>query len=193
MINKLQSMSIDDAAKEIFLRRSKLISKQELATIIKYSQLYKIDKCIIMGILLIEKSFRPFPFVCLEYIAFIFEYMLNKLFRIPIKNYTLSRFQIGISSMLFYSKCSRYKLHSRKLNNLSLKEFKVILSSINFENSTNLFCLKLIDIQSNIEKHWGRTETNVGRIGEKYNGNIKYGFLLMELYKRLKNLEKSDL
>jgi hypothetical protein len=162
------------------------INKNKTTIMYEVTEEYNLDFELLMSIFLIETHFRPFYKRILEYLFFLISYMVNFLVKKPIPNFTLGEFQIGITSILFYRNLKKCKIHDRKIAKLDFHETIKILSDCRFENNLRLSCEIISSIKFNIEKKWGKKESNIGRIGEVYNGSISYGVLLLKLYKEIK-------
>jgi len=149
----------------------------------------KIDRSVIIAIYLIENHFRPFRIRTVEYSMLILAFIANRVVARPIKNYTVGRFQIGLTSILRHGGYTGYKVHDRNISKLSLSELLYILSRCSFHNNLVVCCQIVRGFTDKIELEWGANQYNTGRIGEKYNGKKNYGFLLLEITKRLKETE----
>ena len=169
-------------ARSLRISRHHAISQQ--------ADLTKIDRSVIIAIYLIENHFRPFYIRTVEYSLLIHAFIANRVVARPIKNYTVGRFQIGLTSILRHGGYAGYKVHDRTITKLSLSELLYILSRCSFYNNLVVCCQIVRDFTDKIELEWGTSQYNAGRIGEKYNGKKSYGFLLLEIAKRLNETER---
>jgi len=177
-------------ADHIYINGLRKINKKQYEMIDIASKEHGIRPSIIKGIYLIENYYRPAHKRVVEYIlAFSFA-IINIFFNVPIKNYTLGHFQLGITSMLFYSNVKKCKIHDRKIQKLSLEEVFHIIHYCNYNENLTLTCKKVFDIKRKLEIKWGDRDSNIGRIGELYNGTVSYGFLLQLIVEKI---EQSDL
>lgn len=178
-------------AKKLFLKYKQKEASNVVNTIISIAKEQNVDPIIIIAIYLIETYYRQRYKRLGEYIIFLISFGLNKGFKRPIKNYTLGPLQIGISTILFYSNAARYKIHDRLINDLTFKQLWIVLKHCELENNLQICCTSIYSIQENVEKKWGRLKSNVGRIGQIYNGQINYGTLLITLYSEIEAYLKS--
>lgn len=140
-------------------------------------------KLIIIGILLIETYYRNKFVRIIEYVVTVFNCITNLAFNIPLKNYTVGKFQIGLTYILNYSNRSFFE-HLIHINHINLKDLGVILEAFTFEKNYEVTLCRVRKIY--IDFRYLNVENLYRRIGEKYNGEYEYGILLEIITNKLK-------
>jgi len=141
---------------------------------------YGVPKNILIGIYFIETSFRPLYFRICEYIFVILGVLLNFAFKVPLKNYTIGRCQIGISSILIFSGKDIYK-HSRYIKKVSKSDFLNIVKAMHYKRNLEISALIVRRLYVKSFKTANNYNNQLRHIGENYNGRYSYGLLLDEI------------
>lgn len=152
---------------------------------INNAEITKDLKHIILGIYIIESMYRSVPLRIVEYIVLFFNICLNYIFKIPIKNYTLGPFQIGISSILIFNGYKEFEIHQKYIRKLNFEQLKMVLHSIEFENNLKICFWKVKDMYVQVLTNTSEYYSIVGNVGELYNGSIRYGFLLQSIVEKI--------
>lgn len=140
-----------------------------------------IPYAILYGIINIETSYRKLYFRIAEYFCTICSYLTLKLFKIPMKNYTVGVCQVGIA-MILSSQDRNIYIHNKYINRIEKGDFLKIIKSFFKRNNIEVCAsfLKTIYLDE-IMKH-SNMKIVVRRIGEKYNGHLSYGLMLERQY-----------
>lgn len=147
-------------------------------------------KYIILGIYIIESTYRNTLLRIVEYVVAIFNICLNYVFNKPIKNYTLGPFQIGISSILIFNGYKEFEIHQKYIKKLNFEQLKTIVHGIEFKNNFEICFWKVKDMYAQVLINTSEYYSIIGNVGELYNGSIKYGFLLQNIVEKLCLSEK---
>lgn len=154
--------------------------KKHIKYLRSLSEEYNMPKNLLAGIYLIETNFRPWYFRIGEYTFVILGAFLNMIFKIPLKNYTIGKCQIGISSILNFYGRNIYK-HTRYIEHISKEDFLNIVNAM-FDKKNFEICAKMVN---GFYKRSLNTANNYNfqlrHVGEEFNGRYSYGLLLEEV------------
>ncbi|GEM_PF-3200366 len=185
-------LEIDRISKKLVMRFYKDKDSDRYKLIYEISKSYGIDPLIIISIFLIETHYRPVYLRILEYFVFALSFVRNLMFKHKINNYTLGVFQIGLTITMSFGGICTHKIHDRSINQLSIKEFIKLIRLYSFNNSLRILCHYIQYLLHSIEKEWGESKTNIGRLGELYNGDMIYGLLFLNTYDQIYYLTKNN-
>lgn len=141
---------------------------------------YGVPPNVLIGIYMLEVTFRSRLFRLGEYMATIVGICCNILFKIPVKNYTIGKCQVGLTSILYYHGLSEYNLHSRKVDDFNFSKFLLVLKSISFKTNSRIFADKISRYHKNIANS-PSSQNLIIFIGEYYNGKLGYGLSLEKI------------
>lgn len=146
---------------------------------------------ILVALFLIETTYRPWHYRVIEYVALFLLLWCNKILRKPIKNLTIGKCQIGLTTILNYYGCSKY-MHLDYLDKLSIKEMLLILKAIKPDEYYKIFANKIRPLFYRAERIYGsKDERNISQyIGNQFNGQYIYGLLLAAVIYEMKDIEK---
>jgi hypothetical protein len=181
----MRADDVNSATEKLFKIYLKKTHANPFCLIRQISEKHGLNPDVIIGIYLIENNFRPVLGRMAEYTVLFGSWIFAKIFHKAVKNYTLGPFQTGITSILFYNNVRRCKIHDRLIKNLSFRELMFVYKCCKYKNNLCCCCKMVKSIESNLKTKWGDVDTNVGRIGEIYNGKILYGALLYELLSKI--------
>lgn len=146
-----------------------------------YSQQFNISSDTLFCICCIERICRPYYQRCVEYFFTVIGIILNLIFRIPLKNYTVGCCQIGLANILRYNGFSFYG-HLDKIYKFRPNMVIPVLKAFSPRWSIKI-CAFLIEDYSNKFKATSISNYNK-QLGFRYNGTIEYGILLNNLYQK---------
>ena len=151
-------MSITNKRKDVYLR-------QQVAK-------YKLNESICFAIYAIESTSRPLWFRACENAFFVFNFLLNKMLKVPIKNLTIGVFQVGLTSIM---KCNGKTIwqYYDYLPAITLQEFCWIIKAMTFKGNVDVFCKKI--------SSYGKDEdinVTISKYGTLYNGRDEYILML---------------
>ncbi|QOR35999.1 hypothetical protein IMX26_04065 [Clostridium sp. 'deep sea'] len=179
MSNRIEIDRVYCLLKSKYIKRHHL--KKRTKKINEAADNYNIDPSILMSLYIIETYYRPFYARIFEYIILFLEWIFCNILNKPIRNYTIGPFQLGISKILFFGNIKKCDIHISSIDSLSLFQVFKIYKYCILENNLDLCCKNISIIQHNNKRKWSNSISNVGRIGQIYNGKISYGILLMKL------------
>jgi hypothetical protein len=144
---------------------------------------------LLIGIYMIEVTFRPFWFRCIENIIIFYKIMLWFLFKREIPNYTVGRFQLGLG-VISTNGGYPVKIHSRKFSPKNINHIFIIINSLKWKKNLKIAGWWISQLYSET--------TDLGQlrklryIGIKYNGYISYGLLLESLVVKIRKKIDED-
>ncbi len=147
---------------------------------------YNLPRGLLRTITRIEQAARPRYARIAEYSVLFLAFVRNKVFRVPIKNYTLGKCQLGISTILNYYNYGLYQ-HLKHIQTLSIKQILIIYSSAMSVKQYCILAKHLAPINEracNIYPDSSNENDLASRyiyIGEEFNGRYSYGLRLAEL------------
>ena len=149
-----------------------IINRRRNAYLKKQISKYNLDESICFAIYAIESTSRPFWFRACENTFFVLNFLLNRLFKVPVKNLTIGAFQIGLTSIM---KCNGKIIwqYYDYLPSITLKEFCWIIKAMTFKGNVDVFCKKI--------SKYGKSEdlnTTISKYGTLYNGRDEYILML---------------
>lgn len=160
--------------KRVKWREKNILYLQHLST------QYYMPKNLLVGIYLIETSFRPWYFRIGEYIFVILGCLFNIVFGAPLKNYTIGKCQIGISSILKNSGKNVYK-HVRYIRRIDKEDFLNILKAMHYKRNFRI-CAEMVNDFYERSLHTANNyNSQLRHIGEEFNGRYSYGLLLDDI------------
>lgn len=156
----------------------------------KYGERYHIDPSILVSICIIESFFRPLPIRLGEYIIVLLLSMKCVVCRTAIKNYTIGKCQLGLSTILNFYGRNIYQ-HTKFINIFTFAEVKQLFGVISIRNSIDILSYRLDPIVERGKRIYPNNERSLIRyIGEQYNGRYSYGLLLEDVYQQAKKAMK---
>lgn len=155
------------------------LNSKKIAEIINSSIKIGLPPEIPVGIYLVETHGRPSLFRLIEYSCFILRVVLWALIKLPIPNYTLGRFQLGLATILKYYGFD-LDIHARIITPTSLQIVYLVRSLI-WKNHVNIACHVIKGIYNDC--HNLDSDRLIRYVGIKYNGRLKYGLFLEKLVK----------
>jgi hypothetical protein len=148
---------------------------------------YDVPFSVLLGIYIIETTNRNIIYRFAEYAITMIYGVLSLLFKMPIKNYTIGVFQIGLGNILSL-KLNQNKKYTEYLVIRNFNEYITIIKG--FKKSNNIELASIL-VESLIKESENLSYLRQIRyVGQKYNGRIEYGILL---YKLVQALEKGNL
>ena len=156
-----------------------ILSRRKNSYLKKQIAKYKLDESICFAIYAIESTSRPFWFRLCEDVYFIFNFILNKLMKIPIKNLTIGVFQVGLTSIM---KCNGKTIwqYYDYLPTITFKEFFLIIKAMSFKGNVDVFCKKISTYGKNEDMN-----ITISKYGTLYNGRDEYILMLNNETKRM--------
>lgn len=143
-------------------------------------------KKILIGIYIIENTYRNIFCRSIEYTLLIISVILNVIFKVPVRNYTVGIFQIGITSILIFYGDKTYDVHQKVINKLTKEQLSFVLKGIFYNNNLQICLWKINQYYKKLKSKGYNYYSLVGHIGELYNGDIGYGFKLQEIVNNIK-------
>lgn len=140
---------------------------------------------IMISILLIETYYRYFAIRIVEYIVVFISSILNLILNVPIKNYTVGIFQVGISYALNYDGFKMYE-HVKYIKSINFRMLISILSSFYYKRNIHISFYRILGYYKKINLLLDDRLIS-RRIGEMYNGSYEYGILVQNIEHELKN------
>ena len=150
-------------------------------------------KKLLIGIYMIENTYRNIFYRIIEYMLLIISFIVNVFFEIPIRNYTVGTFQIGITSILIFYGDKTYDVHQKTINKLTKEQLNFIFKGIAYNNNLQICLCKINQYYEKLKSKGYNYYSLVGHIGELYNGDIGYGFKLQEIVNNIKLNEERAL
>ncbi|TCT15640.1 hypothetical protein EDC18_103348 [Natranaerovirga pectinivora] len=133
-------------------------------------------KLLIKGIYMIETHYRPMWFRIVEYFWFAFNVTSHVLFKNPIKNLTIGRFQVGIINILRYRGRKFTYNNSDYIESLSLSEYFYVLRACHSDLSVKVIDWLICELLK--DKEFYSFNTQARFIGLAYNGSYEYAIEL---------------
>lgn len=151
----------------------------------EYGNEYGINPNVLLSIFTIETFYRPFWMRMVEYCTVFFGCIRCLLLKIPTKNRTIGRCQLGLATILnFYG--SDYYQHSHSILITSISEMRQIFSTISKKRTIEILACRLQPITHRaICIYPDLQENRIRYIGEQFNGRYSYGMLLTEVFRQL--------
>jgi len=140
---------------------------------------------ILVSIYAIESFYRPFSFRFVEYLATICAGMLSVIFGYSMKNYTIGKCQLGLTTICnFYG--AKYYQHQPRIQINTVKTLRNALSAISLKSSASVLSNHISPMLRRAENIYpNNLEQQLCYIGEQYNGQYSYGLMLYEVYAEL--------
>lgn len=152
---------------------------------VKYGNEYGINPNILLSIFTIETFYRPFWMRMVEYGAVFFGCIRCLLLKIPTKNRTIGRCQLGLTTILNFYGGNHYQ-HSHKILISSFSEVRQIFSVISKARAIEILAYRLQPITRRAICIYPDLRKNrIRYIGEQFNGRYSYGMLLTEVFHQL--------
>jgi hypothetical protein len=148
-----------------------------------YSSLHNIPGELLLGIYLIETNFRPLKFRIVEYFYLMLRVFLFLVIRVPIPNLTISKFQVGIGTLL---RQQGYNIDRHKMFFSPSKDQLIVILHFIFsrkeEYRTSSWWISTLYNETNdLSEH-----RKIRYVGLRYNGFWYYGDLLERVVNRIK-------
>ena len=158
------------------------------ATCQKYAEAYGINSHLLISVFVIETYYRPRWQRIIEYFVVFIGCIRCLLFNAPIKNYTIGKCQLGLSTILnFYG--SNYYQHARTIIISSFAEMQQLLTSCTTEKSIEILAFRLKPLVIKAKKIYpDNNKSRLRYIGEQYNGRFSYGLLLTTVFEQIKEI-----
>lgn len=146
---------------------------------------YDVPKDICYGIYFLETTYRNIAFRICENVVVILRIILNWIFRVPIKNYTIGCCQMGLSSILYFAGTDMYE-HIDYIKRISIQQAVAIIKAMGYRHSIELMCKKVHNYYKNYS-YLNKNDIMLSavKIGELYNGKLIYGLQLQEFIWKL--------
>ncbi|MBC7764993.1 MAG: hypothetical protein H7Y41_00790 [Hyphomonadaceae bacterium] len=151
---------------------NKIKAHKQIKNIIDTSINRKIPYKVAIGIYIMETFYRPIYIRIVEYLLLVIGIFLNVIFKIPLRNITIGKLQIGLGTILSYYGNVKIGMHDRYIYSLSINQIMFIFKAISWKYQ--------LEILYWWYKIHGLNETP-GKIGYLYNGEIIYGIMLQRL------------
>lgn len=172
--------------KKVYNRKRTRWHKNKIIYLNELASFHEIPQNLLVGIYLIETSFRPWYFRIGENILVIFCSILNLLFKKPFKNYTIGRCQIGIASILKYHGRSTYK-HTKYITAITVEDLLNIIKSMYYKNNLEICSNMIVPLYKKSFYTANNYNGQLCHVGEEYNGRYSYGLLLEDIVNLLDN------
>lgn len=140
---------------------------------------------IVYGIYLIETTYRPAYYRVGEYIVVLLMLILSILFKRPVKNYTIGKYQIGIGTILCFFGFTNASFYTKEICNLTIFQALAIIKSFFWNYNSKIFAWRLRILLVNSNTHTNNYSKLARNIGYAYNGNMVYGLLLEDIIEYL--------
>lgn len=172
--------------KEQIMLRTKRISWTSTENLcIRYGKQYNTNPSVLLSVFIIETFYRPFWMRAIEYFAVFFGCLQCLLLKLPMKNYTIGKCQLGLATILNFFGHSYYQ-HSRKILISSVTEMKQIFSVISNRRAIEILAYRLQPITHKASCIYPeKQKSRIRYIGEQFNGRYSYGMLLSEVFYQL--------
>lgn len=152
---------------------------------IKAGNEYGVNPNILFSIFTIETFYRPFWMRVVEYCVVFYGCIGCLLLKIPTKNRTIGKCQLGLATILNFYGSNQYQ-HSHSILISSITEVRQIFSVISKERAIEILAYRLQPITRRaICIYPDFRENRVRYIGEQFNGRYSYGMLLTEVFRQL--------
>jgi hypothetical protein len=158
--------------------------KKVMNAIIQCAAKYNVPFEILLGIYLIEIHGRPFWFRFAENLILCIRLLFGLVFKSPIPNYTIGRFQIGVATIL---KNVGYEcdIHSRTIQLKDATQILLIIKSMWWRNNLLIACKYISTLYRECSDL--RQNRAIRYLGISYNGHVSYGLFLEYLVGRIQN------
>lgn len=152
---------------------------------IKFGEEHETNPNVLLSIFTIETFYRPLWMRIAEYCMVFFGCIRCLLLRIPMKNRTIGRCQLGLATILNYYGGNYYQ-HSHDILISSISEMCRIYSVLSKERVIEILAYRLQPISRRaICIYPDVREKRIRYIGEQFNGQYSYGMLLAEVFHQL--------
>lgn len=172
----IQDILIDDSLFKALTK--KVPSFNAIVEINSVAIKYKLPKQILIGVYILERTFRPVSFRVLEYLALFYSFIMLCFFRKPFPNYTIGICQVGIGNILNFNGYN-VNAHSTYTNEIHFKQFIAICKSIYWKQNIEIAAWLLKKYYEAIEDL--SFERKIKYVGMAYNGDYSYGQMLKNL------------
>ncbi|KUO49802.1 MAG: hypothetical protein APF76_00735 [Desulfitibacter sp. BRH_c19] len=155
------------------------ITKEDANRLYLLSKEYDLPSEVLYGIYLIEITYRPTYYRIGEYIVVVFRLILSVLFKVPIKNYTIGKCQIGLGTIISYYGYTNANVYSKEIYNVTLEQAIIIIKCFMWDYNSRVFAwrLRVLFVHYNTNDF----RSLVRNIGHAYNGKLVYGLVLEKL------------
>lgn len=147
---------------------------------------YNMPENLLIGIYLIETSFRPLYFRVGEYVLVLLGSFLNLIFMVPLKNYTIGRCQIGIAAILQYYGKDTYK-HTKYIKKITIDDFINIVKAMQYKTNFQICAEMVAGYYQKTLYTASSYNLRLRYVGEEFNGRYSYGLLLEDIVNLLDN------
>ncbi len=152
---------------------------------VEFGNQYGTNPNVLLSVLIIETFYRPLWMRVIEYCAVFFGCLQCLLLKLPMKNYTIGKCQLGLATILNFYGHSYYQ-HSRKILISTFSEIKQIFSIIINKRAIEILAYRLQPITHKASCIYPEIQKNrIRYIGEQFNGRYSYGMLLSEVFYQL--------
>ncbi len=138
---------------------------------------YAIPCELLIGVYDIETTYRKWYHRWAENTLVFIGALMNILFHIRIRNFTIGRCQVGIATILCRFGFPRYR-HCAEIDKLSLGEFKYIIKAMTIRGSIDCCAWALKGYYQEEMMFANDVHTAIINVGQRYNGTYTYGILL---------------
>lgn len=180
---------LDKMNREIFIRKlTKYNSGYKNKDILKICEAGGdniIFNNILASIYFIETLCRPFYFRISEYLALVICLLLNIIFKKPIRNFTIGKCQLGLTTILNYYGSQHY-IHLDYIKRIKVNEAIYILRIIMSDEYYRIFADKIRPIFNRANNIYGKSDlkNTTQYIGQQYNGKYTYGLFLTYVFEQ---------
>lgn len=152
---------------------------------IKLGNKYGVNPNVLLSIYTIESFYRPFWIRMVEYCVVFLDCIRCLLLKMPAKNRTIGRCQLGLTTILNFYGGNHYQ-HSRSILISSILEVRQIFSVISKDRTIEILAYRLQPITRRASCIYpDLRENRIRYIGEQFNGRYSYGMLLTEVFRQL--------
>lgn len=152
---------------------------------IKFGSEYGINSDVLLSIFTIETFYRPLWMRVVEYCVVLGSCVRCLLLKIPVKNRTIGRCQLGLATILNFYGGNHYQ-HSHNISISSFSEVRQIFSVMSKERTIEILAYRLQPITHRaVSIYPDLRENRIRYIGEQFNGRYSYGMLLTEVFRQL--------
>ena len=152
---------------------------------IQFGDEYGTNPNVLLSIFAIETFYRPLWMRLIEYCVVFGGCIRSLLLKIPTKNRTIGRCQLGLATILNFYGSNHYQ-HSHGILISSIYEMRQIFSVLSKEQSIKILAYRLQPIAHRaVCIYPDLQEKQIRYIGEQFNGRYSYGMLLTEVFHQL--------
>jgi len=156
----------------------------------KNAEKYKVPFNLLFGIYIMETTFRRGFFRLAENSATILGILKNICFGSPVKNYTIGRCQVGLTSILIFYGYDNYNPHSLYVQGFNFYMLMLVFKSMFYKTNIEVFSKKVALYYNHIVNL--SPDNAIILTGEFYNGKFSYGLALERIVNDLNFINISN-